>query len=172
MRLKKYYFKRIKSTNDQAIQMIKKGKEKGIIIADLQTKGRGQYGKKWISQKGNLFMTVFYKINKEKNLNFLTNYNCRLVKSALRNFINKKITIKPPNDLLISKKKVCGILQETIFFKLNKLIIVGIGLNIIKSPNVKGYKPTFLNEFTAKKINKMIVFKNISKLFEKNIRFL
>ena len=172
MRLKKYYFKRIKSTNDQAAQMIKKGKEKGIIIADLQTKGRGQYGKKWISQKGNLFMTVFYKINKKKNLNFLTNYNCKLVKRALRNFINKKITIKPPNDLLINNKKLSGILQETIFFKLNKLIIVGIGVNIIKSPNVKGYKTTFLNDFTAKKINKMIVFKSISKLFEKNIRFL
>ena len=172
MRLKKYYFKRIKSTNDQATQMIKKGKEKGIIIADLQTKGRGRYGKKWISQKGNLFMTVFYKINKEKNLNFLTNYNCRLVKSALKKFINKKITIKPPNDLLINNKKLCGILQETIFFKLNKLIIVGIGVNIIKSPNIKGYKTTFLNDFTAKKINKMIVFKSISKLFEKNIRFL
>ena len=117
-------------------------------------------------------MTVFYKINKEKNLNFLTNYNCKLVKRALRNFINKKITIKPPNDLLINNKKLCGILQETIFFKLNKLIIVGIGVNIIKSPNVKGYKTTFLNDFTAKKINKMIVFKSISKLFEKNIRFL
>ena len=63
-------------------------------------------------------------------------------------------------------------MQETIFFKLNKLIIVGIGVNIIKSPNLKGYKTTFLNEFTEKKINKMIVFKNISKLFEKNIRFL
>ena len=83
MRLKKYYFKRIKSTNDQAVQMIKKGTDKGVIIADFQTKGRGQYGKKWISQKGNLFMTVFYKINKEKNLNFLTNYNCRLVKLSL-----------------------------------------------------------------------------------------
>ena len=66
MRLKKYYFKKIKSTNDQATRMIKKGIEKGIIIADLQTKGRGQYGKKWISQKGNLFMSVFYKINKKK----------------------------------------------------------------------------------------------------------
>ena len=70
MRLKKYYFKRIKSTNDQAAQMIKKGKEKGIIIADFQTKGRGQYGKKWISQKGSLFMTVFYKINKKKKSKF------------------------------------------------------------------------------------------------------
>ena len=70
MRLKKYYFKRVKSTNDQATQMIKKGKEKGIIISDLQTKGRGQYGKKWTSQKGNLFMTVFFKINFYISTNF------------------------------------------------------------------------------------------------------
>ena len=122
--------------------------------------------------KRKLIYDCLLQDKQKKNLNFLTNYNCKLVKRALRNFINKKITIKPPNDLLINNNKLCGILQETIFFKLNKLIIVGIGVNIIKSQNVKVYKTTFLNDFTAKKINKMIVFKSISKLFEKKIRFL
>ena len=41
--------------------MIKKGLDKGIIITDKQTAGRGQHGKKWISLKGNLFMSVFLK---------------------------------------------------------------------------------------------------------------
>ena len=65
MVIKKYHFKKIKSTNDQAIKMIKRGLSKGIIITEEQTDGRGQHGNKWISLKGNLFMTIFFEINKK-----------------------------------------------------------------------------------------------------------
>ena len=59
MKLKKYLFKSVTSTNDVAIKKIKKGKLFGTIIAKKQTKGRGRYGKKWISYKGNLFVSFF-----------------------------------------------------------------------------------------------------------------
>ena len=49
MKLKKYFFSKTKSTNDLAMKKIKKGKKNGIIIANHQTKGRGRFGKKWIS---------------------------------------------------------------------------------------------------------------------------
>ena len=62
MILKTFKFKKIKSTNDTAIKKIKKGIDNGIVISLEQTKGRGQYGKQWISKKGNLFVTIFYKI--------------------------------------------------------------------------------------------------------------
>ena len=52
MKLKKFYYKKIKSTNDIALVYLKKGIEKGAILADFQTKGKGQRGKKWISFKG------------------------------------------------------------------------------------------------------------------------
>ena len=61
MKIKKFYFKRINSTNDKAIKIIKKTQFNiGIIIAETQKEGRGRYGKKWISIKGNLFMTIFF----------------------------------------------------------------------------------------------------------------
>ena len=60
MKLKKFYFKKIKSTNDMALKFLRKGVFKGAILADFQTKGRGQRGKNWISYKGNLFMSVFF----------------------------------------------------------------------------------------------------------------
>ena len=72
MVIKKYYFKKIKSTNDQAIKMIKRGLSKGIIITEEQTDGRGQHGNKWISLKGNLFMTIFFEINKKGKISELT----------------------------------------------------------------------------------------------------
>ena len=65
MKLKKYNFKIIKSTNDQAIKIIKKNNnQSGIVIAEQQKKGRGQYGKKWTSLKGNLFVSIFFLLKK------------------------------------------------------------------------------------------------------------
>ena len=42
MKFKKFYFKKIKSTNDIAFTQIRKGYEKGIVLAEFQTKGKGQ----------------------------------------------------------------------------------------------------------------------------------
>ena len=171
MVIKKYYFKKIKSTNDQAIKMIKRGLNKGIIITEEQTDGRGQYGNKWISLKGNLFMTIFFEINKKRKISEFTKFNLKIIKRVIQKYIKKKLTIKHPNDILVNEKKICGILQEVIFFKLKKLMIVGIGINIKKSPRINKYKTTFLNEHTIKKIDKISVIKNLQKIFEKNIRF-
>ena len=115
MKLKKFNFKTVNSTNDLAIQIIKNTNNKsGIVIADRQKKGRGQYGKKWTSFKGNLFISIFFQINKvQLSLKDLTKVNCLLVKKLLSKFYNGKITIKKPNDLLIKKMKISGILQDT-----------------------------------------------------------
>ena len=114
MILKKFNFKTVNSTNDLAIRIIKNSKNKsGIVIAEKQKKGRGQYGKKWISYKGNLFVSVFFKIDKiNLTLEQITKINCLLVKKLLTFYYKGKITIKKPNDLLINKKKISGILQE------------------------------------------------------------
>ena len=53
-------FKKLRSTNDTAIRMVKSSNLKcGMIIAESQSNGRGQYGRKWISFKGNLFVSFF-----------------------------------------------------------------------------------------------------------------
>ena len=68
MKFKKFKFKKVKSTNNTAIRIIKKRNYNlGMVIAETQTKGRGQYGRKWISSKGNLFVSFFNELNK-KNL--------------------------------------------------------------------------------------------------------
>ena len=50
-----------------------------------------------------------------------------------------------------------------------KYIIIGIGVNINKSPFIHSYPTTSLREYAKKKINRNIVFTNIRKVFEKNI---
>ena len=54
MKLKKYFFKKVKSTNNIALRLVKNGKSNGVILSDLQSEGRGQRSNKWISIKGNL----------------------------------------------------------------------------------------------------------------------
>ena len=80
MKLKKYFFKKVKSTNDTALRLIKNGKSNGIIMSELQSEGRGQRGNKWISRKGNLFMTVFFKISKKLTLKKITQLNLLIIK--------------------------------------------------------------------------------------------
>jgi len=168
MKLKKFNFKIVNSTNDLAIQIIKKTNNKsGIIIADRQKKGRGQYGKKWTSFKGNLFVSFFFQVNKvQLSLKDLTKVNCFLVKKLLSNFYKGKITIKNPNDLLINNMKISGILQETLSKAGEKFIIVGIGINLIKSPIIENYFTTNLFDLTGVKITSKNAALKLIKIYE------
>tara|TARA_Y100001970_G_scaffold173688_1_gene212102 strand:- start:767 stop:1282 length:516 start_codon:yes stop_codon:yes gene_type:complete len=166
MKLKKYFFNSVTSTNDIAIKKIRQKIISGIIIAKKQTKGRGRYGNKWISMKNNLFMSIFFRINNNINLHKLTYYCCKIVRKSLTELVNCKITIKKPNDLLIKKKKICGILQETLFYKNNKYAIIGVGINIDNSPNITDYPTSYLNQFTKKKITSFQICNEIKNNFE------
>mgnify|MGYP001322617878 FL=1 len=174
MKFKVFRFKKVKSTNNTAIRIIKNSKlENGMIISELQSDGRGQYGRRWISEKGNLFVSLFYiQNNLYLTLKQLTKINSFLVKKLLAKYYKKKIDFKKPNDLLINKKKICGILQETIDKLDNKYLIVGIGINLIKSPNINNYPTTNLYNLIKKKISKKKVEMDLKQIFENKFKSL
>ncbi len=171
MKFKKFKFKKVKSTNNTAIRIIKETKHNlGMVVAESQTNGRGQYGRKWISSKGNLFVSFFNELNKSNlTIDAITKLNCLLVKRLLSKFTRKKILFKKPNDLIIDKKKISGILQEVIFVKGKKFLITGIGINIVKNPIIRNYPTTNLQEVTKKSISKLKVENKLKQLFEKNL---
>ena len=171
MKFKKFKFKKVKSTNSTALRIIKKTNyTSGMVVAESQNKGRGQYGRKWISLKGNLFVSFFNELKKTNlSINVITKSNCLLVKNLLSKFTNKRITIKKPNDLLIDKKKISGILQEIILTKGKKFLITGIGVNITKHPNIKNYPATNLQDVAKKSISKLKVENKLKHIFEKNL---
>ena len=169
MKLQRFHFKRIKSTNDTALKYITRGIEKGIILTEVQTKGKGQRGKNWISQKGNLFTSVFFEIRKKISLKKITKINCFLVRDCLQKFTKFKIIIKKPNDILINKQKICGILQEIVFKKKKKFLIVGIGINVNKSPKIRNYPTNFINFYTKKSVKRLQIFKLLCSSYEKKI---
>ena len=67
MKIRLLKFKKVKSTNDTALRLIKRKYSIPTIVTSLsQTRGRGTMGKKWISKKGNLFFTIFFELNQKK----------------------------------------------------------------------------------------------------------
>ena len=117
-------------------------------------------------------MSVFFKIKRKDSIKKITKENCLIVKKAISQFIKEKITIKKPNDLLIKKQKICGILQETLIINNKKFLIVGVGLNLSNSPKIKNYPTTFLNKYTNKKVSKLMLFLKIKELYEKKLNYL
>ena len=161
----------VRSTNDVAINLIKKNNNKPTLIySTIQTQGRGTMGKKWVSQKGNLFISIFFEFNPDKiNFKKFAILNAYLLKSVLDNFSNKRFVIKWPNDLTIDKKKVCGILQEVIKYNSKTFLIIGIGVNTNISPVLLNFKSTSLKNIIKKKVNNKSLLICIKKEYEEFI---
>ena len=126
----------IDSTNDYLKSLIKKKdlKEDKVVWAMEQTKGRGQMGTTWSSQGGkNLTFSVFRKVQLLSiNEQFYALMAASLaVKDVLEKLLIKNVRVKWPNDILSDKKKICGILIESVIKK-GKLdaMIIGVGLNV------------------------------------------
>ena len=169
MKIKIKKYKIIKSTNDIALKLIKQNVSvPTLVTTEKQTHGRGRVGKKWVSKKGNLFISLFFKFDQRKiNFKQFATLNAFLLKKVISKIIPKKIKIKWPNDLLINKKKFCGILQEVIKFDNYYYLIVGIGLNTNIEPQNKSFESTSLKNILNKDINNLKILKNIIFEYEK-----
>ena len=170
MKIQIIKYNSVDSTNNVAIRRIKTGKIKPtLIVANSQKKGRGQYGRQWVSYKGNIFMTIYFNLEGNLGIKSLSKKVYTILKKSLEKFVDEKIKIKLPNDLLIKGYKVCGILQETIDYNNNKYFIIGIGINLIKSPKIAKKQVSFLQKYNNNKIKKTDIYKNIKKNFERFI---
>ena len=139
MKFKIFKFKSVTSTNDIAINLIQKEKKEiGYVYADNQTKGRGTHGRKWISDKGNLFGSLFFPLQDNyPAFNEFSIINPVILSSVIENYCEKgNISFKWPNDVLVDGKKICGILQELITSNSKEFLIIGIGINIVSNPNI------------------------------------
>ena len=146
--------KTVKSTNLEIKKMISSNKNINnlCLSADNQTDGYGRRNAKWFSYKGNIHLSILVKpkcsINEVNQLSFMTSITLGDTLKKIKSNIN--IKYKWPNDILLNKKKIAGVIIETSSFvnKKIKWVIIGIGLNIKKSPNLntKEFKITSLNK--------------------------
>ena len=124
-------------------------------------------GKKWVSKKGNIFISIFFKVKftKIKIHNFLI-INAKIIKKILQPYILNTIRIKKPNDLLIKGKKVCGILQEVVEHNNEKFLVTGIGINSKVNPDDKNFNSTSLMLHSDKHITNLHIVGQIKNIYE------
>ena len=175
MKFKIFKFQNVTSTNDVAIDMIKKEKRlSGYVYSSLQKKGRGRHGNQWISQKGNLFGSLFFLLKKNyPSVKEFAIINPIIISEVIKKFCyGKKLKLKFPNDIYVSKKKICGILQEVITLQEMNFLIIGIGINVVTNPNInEKYQATNIFKESNKKpnieeINELIIT-SYEKFFNK-----
>ncbi|MEI8132433.1 MAG: biotin--[acetyl-CoA-carboxylase] ligase [Leptolinea sp.] len=130
------YFDVTGSTNNDAMAWISQGAPDGsLIVADEQTAGRGRMQRKWVTRKGAAlaFSLIFHPQN-YTNLPLYAPLGALGVAMAIEDLYSAQPQIKWPNDVLLNRKKVCGILTEASWQE-NRLegIVLGIGINIASS---------------------------------------
>lgn len=128
------------STNDIALEMARKSDitEGTVIITDEQLKGRGQRGNEWVTAAGkNITMSIVLKPNfiKASSQFFLNMAISLAVHATVKQYLKSSDNyIKWPNDILVGRKKIAGILIENGLSGRNlEYSIVGIGLNVNQS---------------------------------------
>ncbi|MHA1907029.1 MAG: biotin--[acetyl-CoA-carboxylase] ligase, partial [Candidatus Thorarchaeota archaeon] len=128
-----YVESEVDSTNSYAKRLLQNGFEsEAIIISEVQSSGRGRADRSWFSPSGGLYMSII--LQRGTNLAIFPLFSFALAISAaevLEKMTSLQIDLKWPNDLLVSGKKICGILSELITDNPEApTIILGIGINL------------------------------------------
>lgn len=119
------------STNEFAREIADESESWTVVIAEVQTAGRGRLGREWLSPPGGIWMSVILKPRVAPSDAFrYTMAASAAVTRSLRDLYGLDARIKWPNDVLVNGRKVCGILTE-ISAELDIInhIILGIGIN-------------------------------------------
>ena len=157
------------STNDIAIEYAKKGYPEGSsYLSYLQTNGRGRNSNQWKSMKGNLFLSTIFrpKISKVNWHQLSLVISLSIIETLITLGLDKcKIELKWPNDVLVHKSKISGVLLESF----DDFIVAGIGLNVLKNPeNEKKWDTTKLYDHTNKDFSLKFIANVILKIVFKN----
>ena len=171
MKFKIFKFTSVTSTNDMAIHLIKEEKKEiGYVYANTQTKGRGTYGRKWISDEGNLFGSIFFPLKSNyPPFNEFSVINSVIISDIIKSLCSKQnISFKLPNDVFVNGRKICGILQELITLNQKQFLIIGMGVNIISNPDINdSYQATNILSETKTKPKIIEIINLIISSYEK-----
>ncbi len=130
-----HYYKRMQSTQDVAVTMAESDPcvlNGTVVLAEKQDNGRGMQNRKWISPPGGLWLSIILKPNLHPTKGALINFITALAMcEAIEIKTCLKCMVKWPNDIIINRRKVCGIIMDTaikgdsIYYS-----VVGIGVNV------------------------------------------
>jgi len=128
------FYRKTGSTNLDAKELAEKGEDAGVVVvADMQTAGRGRSGRGWVSPSGkDIYMTLMLRPQcRPEKASVLTLVMAISVLEAVQELIPQACGIKWPNDIVVNNRKVCGILTE-MSAELDGIhyIVIGVGINV------------------------------------------
>ena len=127
-----FYFDSVNSTQEEGMKMISNPNNNGVIlVAQKQTGGKGRAGRKWVSPKGGIWISVV--LHPEFDISVVTLFpiaSALALSIALENSLKIKPELKWPNDLTLRGKKIAGILVDATL-ESNRIggIVLGVGIN-------------------------------------------
>lgn len=124
------------STNTDALAWLAEGVEDfSVIASDEQTSGRGRFDRKWVTNPGVALAFTVIIHPRESEMPYIHLFS-PLAGIAVADGLGQALGVRPqikwPNDVLIDRKKVCGILSET-SWNGSRIdgIVIGIGINVL-----------------------------------------
>ena len=167
------YFAKTYSTNDNAWECFDQHESEGtIIIADHQVQGRGRRQSTWSSSKGksltfSILLRPDFAFDKLSILPLLTGVS---IVKGIHTTAKILSGLKWPNDIMVSNKKMGGILIETRIGENDLGVVVGIGLNINEStddiPEELQNKASSLSIDSGEEFGRELILSSILNEFE------
>jgi len=165
------YSDEVESTNSVLLNSKEFNQHGTVLLGEFQTKGRGRKERSWVSNAGqNLTFSILIKDDlKEHKINLVNLGSSLVVAQALENLFQLNIELKWPNDVLVEKKKIAGILLESTSkgSKINR-VVIGIGINV-NQPNFPGkfdIQPTSVRKEFKELVSRERLLSEILNLFE------
>lgn len=153
------------STNIEAKRIALSAKSGTVVVAEVQTLGRGRMERSWRSPKGGVWMSVILKPEIPPALAPQLNMAAAVaVSRALEGLYGLEAKIKWPNDILVGEKKVCGILTEIgAEMDLLEYAVVGIGINANIDPALfpDEWKATSLSGLLGREVSRLELFRKV-----------
>jgi BirA family biotin operon repressor/biotin-[acetyl-CoA-carboxylase] ligase len=169
-----YYLETVSTTMDVALRLGAEGAVEGtIVLAEMQTKGRGRLGRNWLSPKyKGIYLSLILrpKISLSQ-ASLLTLLSAISVCEAIKEVTSLEAKIKWPNDIILNDKKLGGILIE-----LNaetdqvKFVVIGLGLNINNDKKSLPDTAISLKEAKKEEISRVELLKEILRRMESNYK--
>lgn len=170
------YYETLASTNLQAKLDAENGADEGtLIVADMQTAGRGRKGRSWSSPAGtNVYFTLILKPDYAVELiSAVTLLMGMAVAEGIRETCGVDARIKWPNDIVVDGKKICGILAEmSVEREFVHYVVVGAGINVGEQdfPPEIAETATNLWQECGRKVSRSRLIVNVMRAFEARYR--
>jgi len=127
-----HYMERCSSTQDIADALAREGADEGtVVVAEELTSARGRLGRKWLAPRGGLWLTLVLRPSRVEHLHALSIAIGVAVAKSIEIMTGIKPQLKWPNDLVLSGRKLGGILVEA-RAEADRILyaLVGIGINV------------------------------------------